>query len=138
MIVALLPAAGAISAGPGEVQVHIEGLRSVSGLVSACLTTMPAGFPDCRNDPKSLRRSVKAQTGATIIFEGLAPGTYAVSLIHDENGNGKLDTRLGIPREGIGFSRNPVVRFSAPKFPDASFTVADKPVSLTVQMKYIL
>jgi len=140
MIVALLPAAGESQGAPapGEVEIHIEGLRSVNGLVSACLTALPAGFPDCRNDPASVRRTTKAGPGATILFNGIAPGTYAVSLIHDENGNGKLDTRLGIPREGVGFSRNPVVRFSAPKFGDASFPVGDKPVTLTVRMKYFL
>jgi len=34
-------------------------------------------------------------------------GKYAVSVFHDENSNGKLDTNfLGIPREGVGASNN--------------------------------
>lgn len=134
MIVALLPGAGK----PGEVVIHVEGLRSSDGLLSACLTALPAGFPDCRKDPKAISRSVKAGPGATIVFDGVAPGTYAVSLIHDENGNGKLDKRLGIPREGVGFSRNPSIGLSGPSFPNASFPVANGTVTLTVRLKYFL
>jgi uncharacterized protein (DUF2141 family) len=38
-------------------------------------------------------------------FPGVAPNTYAVSVFHDENSNGKLDTNfMGIPREGVGAS----------------------------------
>ncbi len=66
-----------------------------------------------------------------------AAGTYAVSLIHDENGNGKLDTALGMPREGFGFSRNPAISFGPPKFKSASFAVNGASAQ-TVKMKYML
>jgi uncharacterized protein (DUF2141 family) len=59
-------------------------------------------------------------------------------LIHDENSNNKLDTMLGIPREGFGFSRNPVIRFSAPKFAAARFNVTSGTVDETVRVKYML
>ena len=134
MIVALLPGASA----PGRVEIRVEGLRSTTGLVSVCMTMVPADFPYCDKDPKALHRSVNAGPGVMIIFDDLPSGSYAAAILHDENGNGKMDTRFGIPREGVAFSRNPVVRFSAPKFPQAVFPVADKPVSLTVQMKYFL
>jgi uncharacterized protein (DUF2141 family) len=40
-------------------------------------------------------------------FPGVTPGTYAISVFHDENSNGKLDTNLlGIPREGVSASNN--------------------------------
>jgi len=41
------------------------------------------------------------------LFPGVAPGRYAVSVFHDENSNGKMDTNfIGIPREGVGASNN--------------------------------
>jgi uncharacterized protein (DUF2141 family) len=56
------------------------------------------------------------------VFEGLKPGTYAVSVLHDENANGRLETNfLGIPREGAGISNNASPEFSAPRFNDAAF-----------------
>jgi uncharacterized protein (DUF2141 family) len=37
-------------------------------------------------------------------FEDIPPGTYAISVIHDDNMNGKLETNWrGIPIEDYGF-----------------------------------
>jgi uncharacterized protein (DUF2141 family) len=66
------------------------------------------------------------------------PGRWALSLVHDENANGRLDTFLGIPREGFGFSRNPRIRFGAPGFDDVAFAVGAAPAAMTVEMKYML
>ena len=51
---------------------------------------------------------VPARAGATVItIENVPAGTYAVQAFHDENANGEVDrAMLGIPREGVGFSRN--------------------------------
>jgi len=102
-----------------------------------CLTTNPAGFPDCSKDRGAITRSVPASSGVLRI-EGLARGTYVVAVIHDENGNAKLDTFAGIPKEGIGFSRNPRLMFGPPSFASAAFAVDGAPVSQTVRMKYFL
>ena len=66
------------------------------------------------------------------------PGTYAIAAVHDENGNGKLDTVLMMPHEGFGFSRNPAIRFGPPKFKNASFAVGTEVVTQKVKMKYML
>ena len=42
---------------------------------------------------------------ATLVFENLPFGDYAIILIHDENGNGEPDSLLGrIPLEPLAFS----------------------------------
>ncbi len=70
-------------------------------------------------------------------FNGLKDGVYAVAIIHDENGNGALDTNpLGIPTEGVGASTNPRV-FGKPKFDQAQFTLKGN-ASITIETKYIL
>lgn len=50
-------------------------------------------------------RVVKAEgEKVTVIFEKLKPGDYGISVIHDENDNGELDTNIvGIPKEGFAF-----------------------------------
>ena len=55
-----------------------------------------------------------------------------------ENGNGRLDTTLGIPREGVGFSRNPRLTFGPPRFSAAQFAVATPAVDQDVRVKYFL
>lgn len=52
-------------------------------------------------------RSVKAEiiNGlAHFDFEGLAPGEYAVVVVHDRNDNGRIDHTFGLPSEPLGFS----------------------------------
>jgi uncharacterized protein (DUF2141 family) len=53
-------------------------------------------------------------------------------------GNAKLDTFAGIPKEGIGFSRNPRLTFGPPSFASSGFAVESVPVSQMVRMKYFL
>ncbi|MDR1437149.1 MAG: DUF2141 domain-containing protein, partial [Candidatus Symbiothrix sp.] len=50
---------------------------------------------------------------------------YAVSIFHDENDNGKLDTGVfGIPKERTGNSNNARGSYGPPKFDDCKFTVS--------------
>jgi uncharacterized protein (DUF2141 family) len=125
------------AAAPGEVALSIAGLRSAKGVVQVCLTSDPVNFPGCAGDRHAIKRKVDAKV-AQLRFDGLPSGAYAVALIHDENGNDKLDTMLGIPREGFGFSRNPAIAFGPPKFSAARFPVTSGEVSERVQVKYLL
>ena len=55
-------------------------------------------------------------------FENIPNGTYAVSVMHDENESGKLDKNiLGIPKEGYGFSNNVKPAFRSANFKEAKF-----------------
>ena len=71
-------------------------------------------------------------------FDGLPRGGYAVAVIHDENGNHKLDTFAGIPREGFGFSRDPAIGFGPPSFAAARFPLAGDADRQQLRMRYIL
>lgn len=135
----LLPLVAALlGASPiASLELDVVNLRSTKGLLQICLTARPQSFPDCRDDPRAVARSVPASAGR-VQFEGLAPGDYAAAIIHDENGNKKLDTVMGIPREGFGFSRNPVIRFGPPKFDAARFPVAGAAKPQPVKMRYML
>ena len=73
-------------------------------------------------------------TQARCDFADIAPGAYALAVIHDENMNGKLDTNwLGAPTEGYGFSNDPKALFSAPSFSAARFAYDGR---LTISLHY--
>ncbi|HEX8307916.1 MAG TPA: DUF2141 domain-containing protein [Allosphingosinicella sp.] len=128
----------AAAGNPGaDIEISIEKLRNLKGELHFCLTRQPAHFPDCKGDPKAVTRSAAAGT-PTIRVTGLAPGGYALSVFHDENRNRKLDMLVGIPREGFGFSRNPVVRFGAPKFRQVRIDLRAGFTRETVRMQYVL
>jgi uncharacterized protein (DUF2141 family) len=120
---ALVLAGWAGTAAAADLSLTIEGARSSRGTVAICLWSDSAGFPDCGASRTAQRRTVAAGTlGQPIVFKGLKPGTFAISALHDENGNGRLDTNfLGIPKEGIAVSNDALPKFSAPRFADTAF-----------------
>ncbi|MFT3968120.1 MAG: DUF2141 domain-containing protein [Sphingobium sp.] len=129
---------GAAERGEANLIVTVTGLRSAKGMLRGCLTRNPAFFPNCDKDPNSLKESMPAAASARLHFTGMPSGDYALSILHDENANAKLDTMLGIPKEGVGFSENPRLRFSAPKFDAARFHMGTSDISKTVKIKYFL
>ena len=125
------------AAPPAGLEVTVAGLRSTDGTVQACLTTRPDHFPDCQDDPDARRLTVRA-SDPHLSFSGLASGDWALALIHDENGNARLDTKLGIPAEGIGFSRNPRILFGPPRFSSAALGLTSGTDRETVKVRYFL
>ena len=128
------PVTGALAA---DLTVQISGLRNSEGNLSLCLWSDNKGFPDCGKSATTQSRILPARSAnRPIVFKGLKPGTYAVSVLHDENANGRLDTNfLGIPKEGAGISNNALPKFSAPRFKDAAFQLNGDTVQ-TIQMGY--
>ena len=127
-----------VGASPvGRLDVEIGKLRSAKGVVRICLTADPSNFPACVDDARAVSRSMPASATA-LSFEGLPVGDYAIAVIHDENGNKKLDTMLGIPREGFGFSRNPVIRFGPPRFSAARFSLGADGSEQDIRIRYLL
>lgn len=124
--------------GPGIVHVAIDGLHSDKGQVFCSLYSSADGFP--KNDTKAIARSkspIKTHH-AECTFGGIQPGTYAVSVFHDENLNGKLDSNfLGIPREGVGASNNAKGHFGPPSFHDASFAYAGGSLDVKIVIGYL-
>jgi len=127
-----------IGAAPvASLDVGIDHVRSAKGMLRVCLTADAENFPSCVDDKDAVTRNVPAATPG-LRFTGLPYGNYAVAVIHDENGNSKLDTFAGIPREGFGFSRNPPIRFGAPRFAAARFALGSDAQRQQVGMRYIL
>lgn len=133
LAMALLPGAMPVS----DLSIDVINLRSARGIIRLCLTLDPANFPGCIDETRAVTRSVPAAT-REIRLEGMPHGDYAAAVIHDENGNGKLDSFAGIPREGFGFSRNPVITFGPPRFAAARFTLAADVDKQKVKMRYLL
>ncbi|WP_395392403.1 DUF2141 domain-containing protein [Novosphingobium sp. BL-8A] len=126
------------SSPQADVSATITGLRSQKGNVLACLTANPRTFPGCKDDPQARKLTVPVAGLSHLDFGAIPEGRYAISLIHDENGNGRLDTALAIPREGFGFSRDAPVHFGPPSFDKAAFVVGAEPVRLEIRMRYLL
>jgi uncharacterized protein (DUF2141 family) len=122
----------------GHVSLTVTGLRSTKGQVLVCLMREAADFPDCSGSADA-RTAIVPATRPQVTFADLAQGRYAISVLHDENGNGRADKTLGfIPREGFGFSRDARVRFGPPKFGEAAFTIDGRDVNQSIRMRYLM
>ena len=72
---------------------------------------------------------------ATVVFENIENGIYAISVFHDENDNKKMDTKIfGIPKEPIGTSNDATGFMGPPKFKDAKFNVT-KDITIPIQVE---
>jgi uncharacterized protein (DUF2141 family) len=77
---------------------------------------------------------VKADS-LTLTFENLPFGTYAVSVHHDINENGRLDKNFfGIPREPFGVSNNPKKFFGPPSFDQAKFLFKESNQKIVIEL----
>ncbi len=120
------------------IHVAIDGLRTDKGQVICSLYSSAEGFPKNDRDATAHAKSLIANRHADCEFAGSQPGAYAISVFHDENSNGKLDTNfLGIPREGVGASNNPKGHFGPPKFNDASFGYSGSHMDLRIVITYL-
>jgi len=129
----LLAADGADS----SITIELENVRNARGVLRLCLTRDPEHFPDCNGDAQAITASVPA-TVHDVRLPAVEPGSYALSVMHDENGNRRLDKVLGIPKEGFGFSRNPSMGFGPPAFAEVRFSAAAGDSRQTVRMRYLL
>jgi uncharacterized protein (DUF2141 family) len=111
--------------------VEMSGFKSDDGRVKVGLYNSDGTF--LKTTFKSLSSDIHDHT-ATVTFEGLEKGEYAVSVYHDENNNGKLDTGfMGIPSEGYASSNNAKGFMGPPKYEDAKFQLkANSKIKITI------
>ena len=65
-----------------------------------------------------------ASPRTVLVLRDAPPGRYGVSVMHDRNANGKLDSNIvGIPTEPYGAIRHARGRMGPPAFEDAAVDV---------------
>lgn len=129
--------AGGVNAGDASLTVTVSGIKSSKGVIRLAVCPPAAGFPECKGRSVKSADLAISQGMAHTVLSGLAPGTYAISVFHDANTNGKLDTFAGIPREGYGFSANPGFKPRAPRFEEAEIEVKGEEAT-EIRLRYIL
>lgn len=105
--------------------IEVDGLRNSNGIVLFALYNREDAFPDeeYKKYSRRLTGEIVNET-STVTFEDLPEGIYAVSILHDENLDGKIKKGIILPKEGIGFSNYESIGFSnKPSFSKASFNL---------------
>lgn len=124
--------------GQTKVLVEITNLRNTDGNVSLGIYTNQEDFED--EDEYRLEvfsKSDMTENGTLKVEFSLPPGTYGIAYLDDENENGEMDYGLMMPEEGFGFSNFKHSGLSKPDFEDFKFTVAQKPIKVYIQSRYM-
>ncbi len=120
-----------------KLEVTVKNIKSSRGKLIALVYTSKVGFP-VELEKAANQVTVAAHEGETkLTFEGLKPGECAISIIHDENDDGKLNTNfIGIPREGVGVSRDAKGSFGPPSYSDSKIKI-EADTSIELHLKYL-
>jgi uncharacterized protein (DUF2141 family) len=120
------------AAGNASITVKVTGIRGTQGSILLALRSGPGKIV------QGQRAEIDTKTmTAQAVFAGIAPGTYDVAVLHDENGNGKLDFNdVGMPIEGYGHTNNPEKRPGEPSFDETKFTLGSANGTFEVKLVY--
>lgn len=122
------------NAPAASLAVRIEGLREAKGHLMLSVSDSAEAWDGKAAARTRLRRPVSASS-ETIRFDDLPPGSYAVQVFHDANDNGRMDTNVvGMPVEGYGFSRNPLVMRKA-TYDEARFELAPDGGEIVIELR---
>lgn len=121
----------------GTLLVTVTGLRNDHGRVACALYRSARGFP---TEPEHIYKGAlgRPRDGvARCRFDGVPEGTYAVAVLHDEDGNGEMATGLfGIPTEGYGASNDARGTMGPPSWEDARFRFDGTSLRMRVRIEY--
>jgi uncharacterized protein (DUF2141 family) len=119
-----------------ELTVVVSGIRDGDGQLMVGVFDKADTFLKQPLQGRVMPASVRDGAGnARIVIDNLAPGGYAVSVVHDRDGNGRLTMNLmGLPSEPFGFSGKGG-NFGPPKFEDASLQLDTAGATVDIQLK---
>ncbi|MCU7806952.1 MAG: DUF2141 domain-containing protein [Candidatus Thiodiazotropha sp. (ex Semelilucina semeliformis)] len=104
--------------------VFVEGAKADVGQAIASLFSSSDNYLKAPISEKTF--PIDDEGRARIVFKNLKAGTYSVSIVYDENSDGKMNTGLfGIPSELVGFSNNVKGVFGPPSFNKTSFSLPE-------------
>jgi len=113
--------------------VNLQGLEPPTGTVEVTLFNSKE---DYMKTPFLQQASPVENNTLSVEFAGIVDGDYAIVVVHDENGNDKLDNGfLGFGGEGIGYSNDAAPWWGRPSYEAARFTVGTEDLSVNITLE---
>ena len=132
----LILAALAMLEAMGKITVTVNNVRNNRGQVYVEICPQNRFLKE--NCP--YHATAPAHAGSTVVtIENVPAGQYAAQGYHDENKNNDLDQGLfGIPKEGLGFSRDARIGLGPPKWKDAVFVHTGPAEAIHFSLRYFM
>lgn len=132
LIISFLFGWSAFGQNTHNLTLEVKSIKKVVGNISICIVTEKGDFLErCK-----IGRNVPIESkDFFVVFEDLPADSYAISIFHDEDSNGKLNMGklVPIPTEKYGFSNNPSSAFGPPTFEECLFKL-DKDMIIAVDL----
>ena len=124
---------------PIAISVTIKDIKTSNGQILMGIYKDDVSFDKELPYKKVQAFKTKISNGTLVVEVKLEPGKYGISLMDDENFNGKMDYNfIGIPKEGFGFSNYYHSGLTKPKLKSFLFEVIEnKNTKVEVKMKYM-
>lgn len=107
-----------------DLEVEVQGVASADGEIMVAVFGDADGWLRKPVAVGKVAASARQDGSVRVVLKDLPEGTVAFSVMHDLNGNGRLDRNpMGMPTEPYGFSNNAAGMFGPPKFEQATLTV---------------
>ena len=135
LLIALLWAWQAAAAQPIETELIVSGLRSTQGRLLVAAHADRSSFPSQWDRATTLLSLPVVAPAMTVTLKLPAPGRYALIVLHDEDGDGRMSKNLvGLPREGYTTGNNPAT-LEFPRFDRAQLDLRG-PGRIALQLRY--
>lgn len=116
---------------------QVTNIRNQDGHLQVAIFKTPQQFDD--EEPEDVLYFDKADiaNGSKDLDLKLGDGTYAITVVDDEDDSQDMTYRFGIyPKEGVGFSNYQLKGMEKPDFEDFDFVVSGKNRQIAVVIKY--
>lgn len=114
-------------------RVHVTGFKDrVGNLRVQVYGDKPAEFLESGKKLVRVEGPVSASGDMSVCVPLPSPGTYALVVLHDRDGNGKLS----VWNDGVGFSRNPRLGLSKPDYDKVKVAVPMGTTEIHVTLNY--
>ena len=125
---------GAAQARAADVQVGVDNVADATGSVRVDVCAANQWLTtDC-----TLKGAAPARPGTTVVtVHDVPPGTWAIVAYHDRNNVRHVEQSwLGIPKAGVGFSRNPPLGLKGPSFAAAAVQIGAGGAQVPIHMRF--
>ena len=132
----LMPIGAAAAPAAADLEITIRNVLPGQGELRIALFDTADGFP---NEPASTQPTLRQRADGDTVrvrFPGMPQGRWAVMVLQDLNGNGRIDSNLlGMPREPYGASNNRLPALSPPRFEEALVTLGPQGAQIQIDLK---
>ncbi|GAA4327093.1 DUF2141 domain-containing protein [Mucilaginibacter gynuensis] len=120
-----------------ELPVKITGIRSSKGKIIISIFKDEAAYEEQLPYRKITFDKNSIDNGTMTVKLTLEPGIYGITLLDDENGNGKIDKNIiSVPKEGFGFSNFFMEKMKKPSFDNFKVDLKTKS-NIDIRVKYM-